>query len=92
LNRPLANESRVRSVLVRLGKIAGTISGIVRVRSADKEVDVGIDYDVWVNVGPVRVPGLRANEIPRDGGRQGLRPLANFSESQSIIDALQENS
>lgn len=72
LDGPFTDECGVGCVLVGLGEVAGTVGGIVRVRTADEEVDVGIDDDVRVNVGPVRIPSLRADETVRDGNGQSL--------------------
>jgi len=46
---------------------------------------VGVDNDVRVNVSPVRVPGLRANETIRDSNRQSLGSLADLSEGGLVV-------
>lgn len=85
LDRPLANEHGVFGALVRLREVASSISGIVRVASTDEEVDMSVEDDVGIDVGPVLVPCLGTNEAIGESNRHGGRSLADLLESGSVV-------
>jgi hypothetical protein len=85
LDRPLADEDGVSGTSVRLSKVASSVCGVVGVTSADKEVDVCIEDDVSIDVGPIRVPCLGPDEPVGEGHGHGGRLLANLLESCSIV-------
>jgi hypothetical protein len=46
---------------------------------------VGVNDDIWINVSPVRVPGLRANKAIGNSNRQSLRSLAHLGEGGLVV-------
>lgn len=46
---------------------------------------MGVHDDVGINVSPVGVPGLRANEAVREGDRQGLGAGADLLETSGVV-------
>ena len=85
LDRPFADEDRVRSVGIGLREVAGSVGCVVGVRAADEKVDMRVDDDVRVDVGPVRVPGLRADEAVGDGDGESLGFGADGFEGGGVV-------
>ena len=85
LNGPLADEDRVGGIPVRFGEVASAVGGVVRVGAADEEVDVRVDDDVGVDVGPVGVPGLGADEAVGNGDREGLGLCADGFQRGGVV-------
>lgn len=85
LDGPFADKDGVRGVGVGLGEVAGSVGGVVGVRAADEKVDVCVDDDVRVDVGPVWVPGLWADEAVGDGDGQGLGFGADGFEGGDVV-------
>jgi len=85
LDGPLANENGVCGRAVGLGEVACTVGSVVGVRAANEEVDVRVYNDVGVDVGPVGVPGLRADEAVGDGDGESLRLRAHGFEGGGVV-------